>query len=45
MDNENDPRLTTRHFDLLIAAAIAWQMKDHAFIKTNEDFEEFETDY
>ena len=25
-----DPRLTTRHFDLLIACAIAWQMKDFA---------------
>jgi len=30
IDSENDPRLTTRHFDLLIAAAIAWQMKDYA---------------
>lgn len=30
MDAEVDPRLTTRHFDLLIAAAIAWQMKDYA---------------
>lgn len=28
MDNEKDPRLTTRHFDLLISCAIAWQMKD-----------------
>jgi hypothetical protein len=28
MDREQDPRLTTRHFDLLIAAAICWQMKD-----------------
>lgn len=27
MDEEEDPRLTTRHFDLLIAAAIAWQMR------------------
>lgn len=26
----NDPRLTTRHFDLLTACAIAWQMKDFA---------------
>ncbi|SCB55047.1 Transposase [Bradyrhizobium shewense] len=25
-----DIRLTTRHFDLLIAAAIAWQMRHHA---------------
>lgn len=33
IDDENDPRLTTRHFDLLIAACIAWQMKDHATAK------------
>lgn len=30
MDREEDVRLTTRHFDLLMAAAIAYQMKDHA---------------
>jgi hypothetical protein len=30
MDKEEDPRLTTRHHDLLIALAIAWQMKDHS---------------
>lgn len=30
MDREVDSRLTTRHFDLLIACAIAWQMKDYA---------------
>lgn len=31
MDKMNiDARLTTRHFDLLTAAAIAWQMKDEA---------------
>lgn len=28
IDNAPDVRLTTRHFDLLIACAIAWQMKD-----------------
>lgn len=28
MDTDVDPRLTTRHFDLLTAAAICWQMKD-----------------
>ncbi len=28
MDAEVDPRLTTRHFDLLVACAIAFQMKD-----------------
>ncbi len=30
MDKDDDVRLTTRHFDLLIAAAIAYQMKTHA---------------
>jgi hypothetical protein len=30
MDKEEDVRLTTRHFDLLTALAIAWQMKDYA---------------
>lgn len=30
MDNDVDPRLTTRHFDLLVAAAICWQMRDFA---------------
>jgi len=30
IDREIDARLTTRHFDLLIACCIAWQMKDHA---------------
>lgn len=30
IDNPPDVRLTTRHFDLLIAACIAWQMKDFA---------------
>ena len=39
MDNEVDPRLTTRHFDLLIAACIAWQMKDHAkVVEQNSDY-------
>lgn len=28
MDGEVDPRLTTRHFDLLTACAIAWQMRN-----------------
>lgn len=35
IEEVKDPRLTTRHFDLLIAAAIAWQMKDFAESKTN----------
>lgn len=30
MDKDEDVRLTTRHFDLLMAAAIAWQMKNWA---------------
>lgn len=30
MEDVTDPRLTTRHFDLLIACAIAWQLKDIA---------------
>lgn len=29
LDRSIDPRLTTRHFDLLMALAIAWQMKDY----------------
>lgn len=30
MDREIDPRMATRHFDLLTACAIAWQMRHHA---------------
>lgn len=30
IDKEPDPRLVTRHFDLLTACAIAWQLKDKA---------------
>ena len=36
MDNEVDPRLATRHFDLLIGAAIAWQMRNYAEAPTEE---------
>lgn len=36
LDSEPDPTLTTRHFDLLIAACIAWQMKDHSKAKRPE---------
>ena len=39
MDNEADPRLTTRHFDLLIGACICWQMKDHATVSKKKDFQ------
>ena len=28
-------RKTTRHFDLLIACAIAWQMRKHTFVSMN----------
>lgn len=34
IENENDPRLVTKHFDLLIAACIAWQMKNEARAKS-----------
>ncbi len=36
LDEEKDPRLTTRHFDLLMAAAICWQMKDFTSVKKQE---------
>lgn len=39
IETEKDPRLTTRHFDLLIAGAIAWQMKDHATLAPDKDEE------
>lgn len=38
MDKEIDPRLTTRHSDLLQATAIAWQMRNHADTNTNYDW-------
>lgn len=40
MDTENDPRLTTRHYDLLIAACIGWQMKDFAEVARDETQED-----
>ena len=39
MDKDTDPRLTTRHFDLLMAAAIAWQMKDWVEVKQSYDYD------
>lgn len=36
MDTDDDVRLTTRHFDLLMACAIAWQMRTHAEKKKHE---------
>ena len=44
IDNEVDPRLTTRHFDLLIAAAIAWQMNPFAEV-SKPKFDDFVDDY
>lgn len=43
IDDVKDPRLTTRHFDLLIGAAIAWQMKDYAMpmrVEVEEDLDQ-----
>ncbi len=43
MDSEDDPRLTTRHFDLLFACAIAWQMRNYATVsntKTSQDYKQ-----
>jgi hypothetical protein len=45
IEKEQDPRLTTRHFDLLMALAIAWQMKDYAEVskkKTDDDDFDYE---
>lgn len=42
MDKDTDPRLTTRHFDLLIACAIAYQMKDFAEYKQEINYDELE---
>lgn len=36
LDKDADPRMTTRHFDLLMACAIAWQMKDYAKVETTK---------
>ncbi len=37
MDKDDDVRLTTRHFDLLIATAIGYQMKDFAVVAKDKD--------
>ncbi len=42
MDNEIDPRLATRHSDLLIACCIAWQTKDFSQIKKTFDYKQLE---
>jgi hypothetical protein len=47
IEDVKDPRLTTRHFDLFIAACIAWQMKDFAVVQTikkNVDTSQFEAE-
>lgn len=41
IDNAPDVRLTTRHFDLLTALAIAWQMKEYARPKKLKDPQDF----
>lgn len=38
IDNPVDIRLTTRHFDLMIALAIAWQMRHHSRKKNEPTF-------
>lgn len=38
IDNAADIRLTTRHFDLLTACCIAWQMRNHARPKKEIEF-------
>lgn len=47
MDAEIDPRLVTRHWDLLMAAAIAWQLKDFTMVaeKIEEKIEETEPQF
>lgn len=41
LDNPVDIRLTTRHFDLVTALAIAWQMKDHTQPKESAKRKEY----
>ena len=42
IEDVKDPRETTRHFDMLIGAAIAWQMKDFATVMEVPEPEEEE---
>lgn len=37
IETVNDPRMTTRHFDLLTGAAIGWQMKDFAQVQEKKE--------
>ncbi len=43
IETVKDPRLTTRHFDLLMACAIAWMMKDFATLKVTKIYHQEET--
>jgi len=38
IDRDPDPRDTTRHFDLVIALAIAWQMKDYVHVTPKKKY-------
>jgi hypothetical protein len=44
MDRENDPRLSTRHFDLLTAAMICWQMQEEVVSRGKKPAHTFEED-
>ena len=45
MDKDEDVRLTTRHFDLLIACAIAWQMRKYAEVSKPAESSYTQPDY
>ena len=45
MDKDIDPRLSTRHFDLLIAACIAYMMKDYATFENGKNDSYKQPDY
>jgi hypothetical protein len=45
LDKDEDARLTTRHFDLLIACAIAYQIKDFAQVKKESITSYNQTEY
>jgi hypothetical protein len=40
MENVKDARLVTKHFDLLTACAIAWQMRNEAKVENHNIIEE-----
>ena len=47
MDREDDVRLTTRHFDLLVAACIAYQMRNYAEVRRTPlvEIANYQTEY